>query len=62
MHSPEPLCVSEILDTMPTDKSIADIYKRMNRRERLEDSIPQWGDAIVWEELHRSSNYPVYWD
>ena len=18
--------------------------------------------AIVWEELHRSSNYPVYWD
>ena len=62
MHSPEPLCVSEILDTMPTDKSIADIYKRMDRRERLEDSIPQWGDAIVWEELHRSSNYPVYWD
>ena len=61
-HSPEPLSVSEILNTMPTDKSIADIYERMNRRERLEDSIPQWGDAIVWSELHRSSNYPVYWD
>ena len=62
MHSPEPLSASELLNTMPTDKSIANIYKRMDSREKLEESIPQWGDAIVWGELHRSSNYPVYWD
>lgn len=62
MHSPEPLSASEIVNTMPTDKSIAEIYKRMNRRERLEDSIPMWGDAVVWSELHRSSDYPVEWD
>ncbi len=62
MHSPEPLSVSEILKVMPTDKSIADIYKRMTNKERLEDSIPMWGDAIVWEEFHKPSEYPVFWD
>lgn len=62
MHSPEPLSVSEILKVMPTDKSIADIYKRMTNKERLEDSIPMWGDAIVWEEFHKPLEYPVFWD
>ena len=62
IHSPQPLSASEILRTMPTDKSISDIYKRMTQKGKLEKSIPKWGDAVVWEELHRSSNYPVYWD
>lgn len=62
MHSPDPLSASEILKIMPTDKSISDIYKRMSPRDKLEESIPQWGDAIVWNELHRSADYPVYWD
>lgn len=62
MHSPKPLSTSEILKTMPTDKAISDIYKRMNDRQKRELPIRQWGDAIVWEELHHSSRYPVYWD
>ncbi len=36
MHSPEPLSLSEIIRVMPTDKSIAAIYKRMNEKNRLE--------------------------
>ena len=62
MHSPRPLSASAILNVMPTDKSIADTYGRMTNREKKDSSIPQWGDAIVWGELHRSSDYPVYWD
>lgn len=62
MHSPEPLSASEILETMPTDKSINDIYMKMTKRERIQDSIPYWGDAVVWSELHHSSDYPVSWD
>lgn len=62
MHSPRPLSASEILKTMPTDKSITAIYNRLTRQEKLSGSIPDWGDAIVWEELHRSSKYPNYWD
>ena len=62
MHSPEPLSVSELIKTMPTDKSIAAIYKRMTHRERMEESIPTWGDAIMWGDLHRTSEYPFNWD
>ena len=52
MHSPRPLSASEILKVMPTDRSIADIYRRMSTKKRLEKPIPDWGDAVVWEELH----------
>ncbi len=62
MHSPRPLSASEILKVMPTDKSIADIYKRMTARGKLEKSIPNWGDAVVWEEFHRSSKFPELWN
>lgn len=62
MHSPKPLSASEILDLMPTDKSISGLYNKLNQRERIDRSIPHWGDAVVWTELHRSSNYPIYWD
>lgn len=62
MHSPEPLSVTEILKNMPTDKSIAEIYRKMTNQEKLSGSIPDWGDAIVWSELHHSGEYPSYWD
>lgn len=62
MHSEKPLSVSKILNTMPTDKSINEIYKRMTRQEKLSGTIPEWGDAIVWSELHHSAEYPNSWD
>ena len=62
MHSPKPLSASEILKIMPTDKSIAEIYKKMSAKGKLGNNLPGWGDSIVWSELHRPSNYPVDWD
>ncbi len=62
IHSPKPLSVSEIIKAMPTDKSIADIYNRMTYKEKIEKTIPTWGDAIVWGDFHKSSDYPVFWD
>ena len=56
-HSPKPLSASEILKVMPTDRSISKLYKAMNERAKLEDSIPTWGDAIVWSELHKSDSF-----
>ena len=62
-HTPKPLSASEILKVMPTDRSISKLYKAMNERSQLEDSISTWGDAIVWHELHTSNSYPIYlWD
>ena len=62
MHSPRPLSASEILNSMPTDKSISEIYKRMTRQEKLSGTIPDWGDAIVWNELHKVDKSFTDWD
>lgn len=62
MHSPEPLSLSEILKTMPTDKSIAAIYQRMNEKNRLEKSLSIWDDAIMWSDFHRYDKTFNDWD
>lgn len=62
MHSPEPLSLSEILKTMPTDKSIAAIYQKMNEKQRLERSLSIWGDAIVWSDFHKMDKTYCDWD
>ena len=62
MHSPDPLPASEILRVMPTDSSIKAIYDRLAAQERLEGTIPRWGDAIVWSELHHAEPYRMDWD
>ena len=61
MHSPKPLSAKELLKVMPTDGSIAEIYKRLSPQKKIESSIPTWGDAIVWSELHRTTPYPELW-
>lgn len=62
MHSPSPLPAAEILRVMPTDSSIKAIYERLDQQDKLQGTIPQWGDAIVWSELHRSEPYRMDWD
>ncbi len=62
MHSPEPLSTSELLRTMPTDKSIAAIYQKLNERSRLEKSLSIWGDAVVWSDLHKVDKTFNDWD
>ena len=36
MHSPEPLSAKELLKVMPTDRSIAEIYKRLSPQKKIE--------------------------
>lgn len=62
MHSPRPLPIAEILKVMPTDRSISAIYERMQQKETLEKSLAEWGDAVVWSELHQSGPFPISWD
>ena len=62
MHSPEPLSSSEIIKIMPTDRSIAAIYQRMNERQKLEKSLSIWGDAIVWNDFHKVDKSFRNWD
>ncbi|MCB5757044.1 IS256 family transposase, partial [Veillonella ratti] len=46
----------------PTDKTIAATYRRIMRNNRPDNILPQWGDAIVWNEFHMSTEFPIYWD
>ena len=63
MHSPNPLSNAEILKVMPTNKSISDIYHTIHEHSRLEASIPTWGDAIVWSDLHNYDRlFTNLWD
>lgn len=62
MHSPRPLSATELLKYMPTDQSIDAIYKRMNQKTQLEGTIPMWGDAIDWSDLHKSDFQFNDWD
>lgn len=56
------LSLSEIINVMPTDKSIAAIYQKMNEKNKLEKSLSSWGDAIVWSDLHNYDRTFVEWD
>ena len=51
-----------MIKIMPTDKSIAAIYQRMNEKNRLEKSLSIWGDAIVWSDFHKTNKTYVAWD
>lgn len=62
MHSPNPLPEAEILKVMPTEESIATLYFKMTHREKLEYTINNWGDAIVWEEFHKGGGLTSSWD
>lgn len=62
MHSPSPLPAAGILRVMPTGSSIKAICERLNQSEKLQGAIPQWGDAIVWSELHHSEPWRMDWD
>ncbi len=62
MHTECPPPPAKLLDVMPSDKDIEDRYRELNETSRFHESIPRWGDAIVWHELHTSAPYRMDWD
>ena len=62
MHSPRPLSAAEILKCMPTDETISRAYQRLNAKNKVDYSVPQWGEGVAWNELHMSTDFPTPWD
>jgi hypothetical protein len=62
MHTERLLAPAELLRVMPKDKDITSHYRRLSEQQQLCDSIPKWGDAIVWSELHHSAPFRSDWD
>lgn len=61
-HTEAPKPIKEILNTMPTDESIKQEYLSLAYTEQNFESIPQWGDAIVWGEFHFNDPFRHDWD
>ena len=62
MHSECPLPAAELLRTMPTDDDIADLYRRLAYEPQKREGPQEWGDGLVWSELHHSTEWRVDWD
>ncbi|QPK80584.1 IS1249 family transposase [Schaalia sp. ZJ405] len=62
MHSPNPLPPAQLLKTFPTDSDIENTYHHARQHHQTATSIPQWGDAIVWAEIHHTTPYTNRWD
>jgi len=58
MHTECPRPFSELLRTMPRDEDI-ELLRREYAIKPDEIGRPaRWGDALVWEEMHRQTRYP----
>lgn len=62
LHSPTPLPAAQILRVMPTDADIEAAWQQASRSHQATGTIPQWGDAITWSDLHHTSPYRNTWD
>ena len=62
MHAESPLPAAGILRSMPTDDDIAELYRRTVYEPQRRDGPAEWGDGLVWAELHRSDPWRTGWD
>lgn len=62
MHTESPLPAAGILRSMPTDDDIAELYRRTVYEPQRRDGPAEWGDGLVWAELHRSDPWRTGWD
>jgi hypothetical protein len=62
LHTECPKEPAQLLEEMPTDDTIEDYYRNMTSRQQADTSSRQWGDAVVWHELHKADAYRMDWD
>lgn len=58
MHTECPKPAAEILRSMPTDADIDLLYRTYATGPVGTDGPAEWGDGLVWEELHHGTRYP----
>ena len=62
MHSGDARTARELLASMPTDDDIDLLYRTYSSSPKRDDGGPEWGDRVVWEELHRKDPFPFWLD
>jgi hypothetical protein len=59
MHTERPMPPADILREMPTDSTIAELYRTAAGTSSGDPAIPQWGSAVQWSDLHMSNSYRI---
>jgi hypothetical protein len=62
MHTEYPLSPAELLRVMPTDEDIDSYFRALDERRQFIESLPGWGDAVVWADFHLSGPARLEWD
>ena len=62
MHTECPKSAREILESMPTDEDIDQLYEIYGTMSKDDDGPKLWGDGLVWEEFHHKTRYPYSLD
>ena len=58
MHAECPLSYAQILKTMPTGKDIDLLYETYKNTPSSGRESVEWGEGVVWNELHHKTEYP----
>ena len=58
MHTECPLSYAQILKTMPTDEDIDLLYETYKNTPSSGREPVEWGEGVVWNELHHKTEYP----
>ena len=61
-HTENPLSAAEILQEMPTDESIAELYRAASKQHEKDVAVEQWGTAVSWSDLHKGDSFRIDWD
>lgn len=61
-HTQNPLPAAQILKVMPTDAQIESYYRTLTHQQQTQATIPGWGEAISWAELHHTTAWHTNWD
>ena len=61
-HSAHPQPAATILATMPTDAALENAWYHACQTHQATGTIPGWGDAICFNELHHPTPYHNTWD
>ena len=62
LHTESPRPARDALSSMPTDDDIDLLYRTYSAGPKRDDGGPEWGDRVVWEELHHKDPYPFWLD
>lgn len=58
MKTEAPMSMAEILKSMPTDDDIDFLYENYGITQDCGNEPVEWGQGLVWNELHTSTRYP----